>query len=292
MLNNPGRRDFLRNLAALTLALPLPSRLVALHRADDDEVICERLFAVAAEQHLAERAVGEVVVAMGSALVGVPYEARTLEQPGDERLVVNLRAFDCVTFVESTLALARCIRKAAPTFACFTAELQRIRYRNGILSGYPSRLHYFSDWIFDNQQKYIVEDITKDLGGLRHRKPINFMSTHPSAYAQLSDEKNLGAIKEIEQELRTRELFHIPKERVASVAGRIRNGDILAITTAVAGLDVSHTGLAQHHDGTLHYLHAPLSTGFVQLSDAPLDHYLKSFKNHTGIMVARPLEPV
>jgi len=39
---------------------------------------------------------------------GAPYQTGTLEMPGREKLVVNLHAFDCTTFVETVLALARC----------------------------------------------------------------------------------------------------------------------------------------------------------------------------------------
>ena len=33
----------------------------------------------------------------------------------------------------------------------FIYNLKRMRYRSGEINGYPSRLHYVSDWIVDNR---------------------------------------------------------------------------------------------------------------------------------------------
>ena len=82
-----------------------------------------------------------------------------------ERLVVNLREFDCFTFVENVVALAWLLKSREKSFEGFRRLLRKIRYRNGRLQGYSSRLHYFSDWIHDNQKKGIVRDVTADNRG-------------------------------------------------------------------------------------------------------------------------------
>ena len=56
----------------------------------------------------------------------------------------------------------------------FIKNLETIRYRNGVLDGYPSRLHYFTDWIRNNEQKGLVRDITSELGGTEHKKVYQF----------------------------------------------------------------------------------------------------------------------
>jgi hypothetical protein len=239
-----------------------------------------------------DRFVGDVMAVLGSLFVGTPYVANTLEERGPEHLVVNFRGLDCVTFVETTLALASCVRFRTPTFEAYKKELQRIRYRAGVIDEYPSRLHYFSDWIDDNGTRGIVENISKGIGGVRYTKEINFMSTHRSAYRQLKSERYLRVVKAWEKKISEREHYFIPKEMLASVQDKIHDGDIIAITTSVEGLDIGHTGLAIHYGSELKYLHAPLSKGTVQVSEQSLVDYLMAHKNQTGIMVARPLEPM
>lgn len=122
------------------------------------------------------------MVRVGREFLGTQYEAHTLEQPGEEQLVVYLRGFDCVTFVENVLALSRCIKKQVSTFEAVENELQEIRYRKGVLDGYPSRLHYFSEWIEDNAAKGVVRNVTAELGGQSYRKTINWITRHHDAY--------------------------------------------------------------------------------------------------------------
>ena len=294
---NSSRRTFLKGLGMLGVSSTVSSTalLSTLARAQQpeltDEDICRQRFFQAKKRYLHEKPIGDVVAMTGFLFCGTPYVAQTLEAPGDEHLIVNLRGLDCVTFVESALALARCVKLQTPTFDAYKQQLQRIRYRSGVIAGYPSRLHYFSDWISDNERKGIVRNVTKSLGGKSIKKKIDFMSTHPSSYRQLSNSQFLEKIKATERELSASEQFIIPKERLASVEGNIQHGDIIAITTSVPGLDVSHTGMAFRLDGVLRYLHAPLSKGTVQMSEGSLAAYLAGKGKQTGIMVARPLEP-
>jgi hypothetical protein len=193
--------------------------------------------------------------------------------------------------VENVLTLSRCIKSGKTTFDDFKEQLQVIRYRGGKINGYPSRLHYFSDWIDDNEKKNIVRNISREVG-LTYEKRVHFMSLHPSSYKQLSDERYLEKIKETESALNEREHYYIRKERLSDVESQIEPGDIIAITTSIEGLDVVHTGIAIRSNGVLRYLHAPLSKGKVQISEQSLVNYLAGHEKQTGIMVARPLEPV
>ncbi len=256
-----------------------------------DQEICQRKFQLAVSRSLNQEEIGNVMVEIGNSFIGTPYAAKTLEVPGKEHLVINLRRLDCVTFVENTLALSRCIKMKQYSFEEYKHQLQLIRYRRGIVDEYPSRLHYFSDWIFDNANKNVVRDVTRELGGVPYEKTINFMSAHQSSYHQLSESSYVEMIKEVEVALTSQEQYYIPKERLTYLQDGIHNGDVIAITTSIDGLDISHTGLAIRIDGVLKYLHAPLTTGSVRISEDSLVEYLMSHKNQTGIMVARPLEP-
>ena len=81
--------------------------------------------------------------------------------------------------------------------------------------------------------------------------------------------------------------YVIPKESIAGVVNGIRDGDIIAAASTVAGLDVSHTGFAIWKDGELHLLHAPLTGSPVEISPLPLAERIKTINSQWGIMVAR-----
>lgn len=235
--------------------------------------------------------IGDVMAAVGLSFLGTPYIAHSLEVPGDERLVVNLRGFDCTTFMESVLALARCIRAGAETFEQYTKELLTIRYRGGILDGYASRLHYFTEWVQDNAGKGVVRDITRDCGGIPDHRPISFMSEHVESYRQLADPDALSLVRNVEYRLSASERSLLRKEDVAGVADRLATGDIIGTTTTMQGMDVSHVGIAVRSGGKVRFLHAPLSGAVVTLTTSTLAEYLAKNQKQTGIIVARPVEP-
>jgi hypothetical protein len=255
-----------------------------------DVEIFQEIMARATAERMDTLPFGELVVRIGRPFVGEPYTPQTLELPGPERVVVNLREFDCVTYVESVLALARLIRERRTSFVAFTEELRRIRYRDGRLDGYPSRLHYFSDWIADNERLGLVRDITQDLGGRQVAEPVDFMSRNAGAYPKLVEDPALVAdIRRAEARLSELTRYAIPQREIAAVADRIRNGDIIATTSTVRGLDIAHTGFAIWIDGRLHLMHAPLVGRSLEISERPLAERILRIEGQDGLMVARPL---
>lgn len=289
------RRAFLqRVIAGGTASAFFPAwRTTAFGFPDDDEQICRKKFELAVSRTLVKLPMNEVVVEMGKSFLGTDYLAHALEVEGEEKLVVNMRGLDCVSFYENALVLARCIKKNAMTFEDYRTELQFIRYRGGKIDGYPSRLHYTTDYFSDNEKKGVWKDITRELGGTWFEKTINFMSTHPESYWQLEENPDfLKRIKEQEEKLTKREKFYIPKEMVEDIEGKIKSGDIVGITTDVEGLDTSHTGIAIRQKGALRFMHAPITGKKVEITDVTLVEYLERNRKQTGIIVARPLEPV
>jgi hypothetical protein len=184
------------------------------------------------------------------------------------------------------------VKKNKMTFDDYKAELQYIRYRGGIIDQYPSRLHYFSDHIYDNEKKGVVKNVTRNVGGIPFRKTVNFMSTHPDSYLKLKENPDfVKVIQKQEEVINQRTMYHIPKADVQKNASKIQNGDIIAITTDIGGMDVSHTGIALWQNGALHLMHAPLTGHQVQITEKALADYLAANKKQLGIMVARPLPP-
>ena len=237
---------------------------------------------------------GDLLASIGERFVGTPYEPHTLEVPGPERLVVNLQALDCVTFVETALVLARLAWSGTADAAFATAyrdELTQVRYRGGVLDGYPSRLHYFSEWIADNETAGLVTALSRELGGVADSSAIDFMSTHPEAYRQLADPDVVAEVIHAEKRISATARYYMPQEEIAAKAHLIRDGDVIAATSTVAGLDIAHTGIALWRDGELRLLHAPLVGSHVQISEETLAERIKRIGGQDGIMVARPRAP-
>ncbi len=210
-----------------------------------------------------------------------------------EALVVNLHGLDCTTFVENVLAFGMMLNASQEDISTpMPGTLETIRYEDGKLNGYASRLHYFSEWISNNELKGLLMDITAQIGGTEIVKTINFMSTHRDLYPFLKLEENFEKIKASENKLNSRAICVLPQDQIESREAMIQSGDIIALTTAIEGLDITHTGIATREaDGRIHLLHASTSSGQVEVSKLPLSEYLKGIKKNTGIMVARPLRP-
>jgi len=228
-------------------------------------------------------------IVVGTSFLGTPYVEKTLEIGETESLVVNLRGLDCTTFVENVLAFTLLLKNQQNDFIDFAKNLETVRYRNEQLNGYPSRLHYFTDWIRTNEQKGLVKDITTELGGISIEKPINFMGTHRELYPFLTNDANYQRILETEAELAKETLCYVPQVDIHKQEGKIQSGDIIALATSIKGLDVTHTGIAiKQPNGRIHLLHASIS-GAVKITEEPLVDYLKKIKSNIGIIVARPL---
>lgn len=229
------------------------------------------------------------VLFFANQFVGTPYVAGTLEEGSRETLIVHLDKLDCTTYVETVLALALADKEGKRNFGDFKEALQRIRYRGGKIDGYASRLHYFSDWIEDNERKGIVRERTRDLDGAVPVMPhLNFMSAHPQNYRRLKDDPvQLAGIVRREEALKHLRVFYIPKEKMKDAPGKpaVENGDVIAITTNIQGLDVVHTGFACRVGGKLHLLHASSAKKKVILDVQPLYDYSKNKKSHTGVRI-------
>jgi hypothetical protein len=246
----------------------------------------------------ADAPLGAAAVRVGELAAGTPYQPGTLEsylrQGGSpearEPLTLALTHFDCVTLVESCLAVARTAAgDARPTWDRFGREVERMRYRRGERGNYASRLHYFSEWISDGAARGLVSDLGEELGGVEDQRPLRFMTEHRASYPALADAAALAEIAAVERRLDGRPRRVVPTERIGAVADRIETGDVLAFATAIPGLDVTHAALAcRTADGVLRVLHAPLSGGVVEVTHTTLPEYVRAIRRATGILVARP----
>lgn len=254
---------------------------------EEDKTILSEIFSKLENQ--SDKTTAELLVLSGESLLGTPYVAHTLEtQP--EQLVVNLRELDCTTYAENCLAIARCVKSGKTTFEDFTYELQNIRYRNGVIDDYPSRLHYFSDWIFENEKQGFIKQISEATGHTKYPLEVNFMSTHPGSYKQLAGNKDfVQQLSAKEKEISKRKMYFIPENEIAKYEAQLKPGDIVGICTSIKGLDISHVGILVNKNNRIHLMHASSTGEKVMVSDSTLEDYLKAGNSTIGIIVARPI---
>jgi len=242
--------------------------------------------------------IGERTAAVGQALVGTRYRHFTLEI--DNRIEspsVNFQGMDCWTFFETALGFARMLNEPE---ANWTPErllhyIELDRYRGGQCTGeYLSRLHYLEDWLYDNNRRGLVEDLTRDLGGRSVPHSAGEMTAGWRHYRYLAANRSLlGPLARMEANVSSRPLYEIPKNRVAAIESKLRSGDIVGIIghDRSGNYSTSHVGLAlRTNDGVLHFMHAssPGNSGRV-IVDAELSKYLYRYGSDSGILVARPL---
>ncbi|WP_421920746.1 N-acetylmuramoyl-L-alanine amidase-like domain-containing protein [Marinifilum sp.] len=256
-----------------------------------DQSIFNSISEIAKEQSFSKLGNADRTVEVGKMFLQTPYLGGTLETGDDEKLVVNLRELDCTTYLENVVVLSSILKQNNFSVNDFLIKLKELRYRKGEIKDYASRLHYFSDWIYENEQKGIVQNVTSEIGGVEYKKEINFMSNHVDSYAALkADSLLIVSIQDTEDAINRRDLFYIPEDNIQAVENKIYNGDLIAITTKIKGLDVSHVGIAIHVNDRLHLMHASSLAKKVVISDIPLYEMLKTNKLQSGIMVARVVD--
>ena len=259
----------------------------------------DRLVSLAKQNNWKELPIGERTAAVGQALLGTRYKSFTLEI--DNRIEspsVNFNGLDCWTFFETALAFARMLNEPEENWTPPTLlrYIEMDRYRGGECTGdYLSRLHYLEDWLYDNDRRGLVDDLTRKLGGSSVPHSAQEMSIGWRHYRYLAANRSLrGPLARMEADVSSRPLYQIPKSRVAKIESKLQNGDIIGIISRDRrGLySTAHVGLAlRTSDGVLHFMHAssPSNYGKVVI-DSRLSDYLRRYRSDSGILVARPVK--
>ena len=232
----------------------------------------------------------ERLLFFAKSFIGTPYKGGTLDTGENETLIVCTDSLDCTTYVETVLALYLSSFKDNPGYDDFSESLRYIRYRGGVIDGYASRLHYFSEWVYDNEKKGILREVTKKSEHDVRIFSLNYMTRHSNLYRQLKDNDSLvSEISNVEKSWIDYKMPYIPKNVLNSSKSDlpVEDGDIIALTTNISGLDVLHLGFALWIDGRLHLLHASSLHGKVIIDISTIFDYLKNRNKHTGIRVLR-----
>ncbi len=257
----------------------------------------DRLVKQAKKENWAALPIGERTAAVGKALLGTPYVNYTLEI--DDRIEspsVNFHGLDCWTFYEISLAFARMVKAKdggyRPEDLLALIELER--YRHGRCDGgYLSRMHFLEEVFADNGARGLSVNPTKELGGERLSRQIREMTAMWKSYRYLrSNPSLLPGMAGIQEKVSALPVYHIPKNRVASIERHLRTGDILAITCKYPGAYTSHVGIAVKKRDGIWFMHATSKRdkGRKVILDCRISDYLNRSPENYGIIVYRPLD--
>jgi hypothetical protein len=267
---------------------PSPHALVSLP--DGEATLLTAWYAAVSPRKPGE-SFGALVARAGLAELGKPYYDPPTP-PGPETLVIRLEDFQCVSLVESSVALARCIALEHADEACFVHEMEASRYRGGVADGFASKLHYFSEWISDNAKRGRLRDVTAALGGVPLAYTFDFMTRHRWRYPPLEDAAVLAQLQAVESRLSGSPTMVVTKEGVAKAERALQTGDILGMTGTMPGILVTHAALVVRGlDGVTRLLHASSYHGRVILGQGDIVDYVRRRPERLGFIAARPLPP-
>jgi hypothetical protein len=192
--------------------------------------------------------------------LGLPYVANSLIGGVDvpEQLVIRLDAFDCVTYLETILALA--LAKNADQFE---ANLLRIRYQNREVE-WARRNHYMVDWWRNNEREGLIKNLTKGKGAVAKTRELNVIAGLPHRRVN----------------------FHaFPKRPLRQLKKLIRTGDFVFFGTTKKNLDVFHSGILILQGENILLRHATRKVGAV--IEQKLTDFLKEHRM-SGLILLRP----
>lgn len=237
---------------------------------------------------LKQKTLAQTVKTVALSLLNLPYKGGTLCASEPEQLVARLDAFDCMTFVETVLAAALTVWHEGADQQTFLKNLTLIRYKDGRIKGYESRLHYTASWLDDNVKKDVFKDITAHIGGIPRHLSVHFMSAHPDLYPALkTDPLLIEKMTAVETQLNQKTSFILPTAQIDAYEKNIKDGDIVCFATNAPGLDFAHVGIALRQQGQLTFIHASSQAGKIIIHPGTLAQYCQSLKNIIGIAVAR-----
>ncbi len=210
---------------------------------------------------------GERIAFLSKQFLGTPYKESTLmgSTTITERLVVNLAAFDCFTFLDCMEAM-----RLSRSFVDFQKNLIRVRYKEGVVA-YERRNHFFTDWSINNRD--FVEDKTIEIGGKRTTTTTKVLNRKDNGSSFLSGIKPFK-----------RRISYIPSESInKTLCLRLKTGDYIGMYTDITGLDVSHVGIVVKAGNAVYLRHASSITRKVV--DEDFSEYIIG---KPGINILRP----
>lgn len=208
-----------------------------------------------------DRSIGSRIDVLSRHFLGHPYEANPLIGSADtaEVFTASVDGFDCVTYIETIVALAR-----ASNVDDFKDWLRKIRYEQGLIQ-WERRNHYMTAWIRNNIREEIIRPVSA------RAVPI------------LSRERVLNVVPGLTpQRVRVKCVAKVAMPRLAPI---LHSGDLIFFVSTRKNLDVFHAGIIVRDRTGMLMRHASRSQGFVV--EQELGDFLKA-NRMTGVIVMRP----
>jgi hypothetical protein len=225
---------------------------------DFDPAVAEKIL----DPVRAVRRIGERMRLISSRFSGCPYIVNPLigSARAPEVFTVSLAGFDCVTYIETVLALA-----LSDSVDQFVETIRHVRYKNGQVD-WKSRNHYMTGWIKNNSRQGFIRNITRGSD-------------------TISKTRTLGTLEGVPPKIVTFKCF--PKRMFLRIKNHVADGDLIFFASTRKRLDVFHAGLLFREGEQVNLRHASRSQGGVV--EQPLSEFLK--KNRmAGLILVRPKE--
>jgi hypothetical protein len=199
--------------------------------------------------------------AISRQFLGLPYQTNPLigSAATPEVFTVSLDGFDCVTYIETMLALS-----LASDADDFVEWLRKIRYEGGCIA-WERRNHYMTGWISSNIRAGAVK---------RPRLP---------GIPVVWKERSLNDVPGLPP-VRCR-FTCVPRRAISRLGRLLQTGDLMFFASTRKHLDVFHCGIIACAGDRLLLRHASRSRGAVVEQD--LSDFLKA-NRMAGVIVARP----
>ena len=281
------RTIMLAALISMVGTVVVGTAVVAQYQEDDRSTITSWL-EEGAERYRPDADPADVIEFYGRKQLGIEYVGGLLDAEPVETLVVTLQGSDCVLYVENSFALALTTLQGSRSWDRFTENLKLMRYREGEIEGYNSRLHYFSDWMKTNEDKGLFKVLHQE-PDLPAVNQVQFMSANREAYPKLAESDSLFyLITTREAQLRSHTLYYVPTEKIPDYEKHWKTGDLLGFVSTIDGLDIAHTALIHRDGNRLGFYHAS-TVGEVMNDPKTIYEYTRDRRNVKGVVVARPL---
>ncbi len=215
---------------------------------------------------------------IGLQFLGKPYRANALSSSNPEELVADLSSFDCVTFIENSLALAH----SAGVDSVYQKALVHFRYAGDSVQ-YEKRYHYFSD---------AMRSLGYPLLGTR-----DMLQNFPKSFSFLSNylaskqpgQINLSLLRSREYQLTQNEFYYTPNAIIDRLLPLLKSGDLVGLVSKNPAIDFLHTGMIFRKDGKVYLLHASQEYKRVMVSQQTLVEYVKTHRQFIGLSAFRPI---
>jgi hypothetical protein len=208
-----------------------------------------------------EQSVGSRIDVLSRSFLGRIYKPNPLIGSADtaEVFTASLDGFDCVTYIETVVALAR-----ASNVDDFIGRLRKIRYERGRIQ-WKRRNHYMTLWIRNNVREGII-------------KPVSV----PNVPTR-STERVLNVVPGLApQRIR---LKCVPKPAARRLEPHLQTGDLIFFASTRKNLDVFHAGIIVRDGNKVSMRHASRSNGLV--AEQKLSEFVKA-NRMAGVIVVRP----